>query len=297
MELTAKRGKEEPSLAFGGQAVIEGVMIRSKKHMVICVRQPDGKILTKTEEIKSLSERYRVLKIPFLRGIVALFETLYLGLKGLYFSANVSLEEEGEKIGSKEMAVTFVLAMALAIFLFSIIPFFLTTLFNFRGLIFNVVEGLIRIVIFLLYLVAVAFVREFRRVFQYHGAEHVAINAYEAGVELNVTNAKEYSRLHPRCGTSFLFIVLLISILLFSLMPSQDFATRLSYRVILIPVIASISYEILKISDRYKKSRIMKVLVTPGLGIQYLTTRKPDEDMIAVALKAVQEVNKLSQKH
>jgi len=297
MELTAKRGKEEPSLAFGGQAVIEGVMIRSKKHMVICVRQPDGKILTKTEEIKSLSERYRILKIPFLRGIVALFETLYLGVKGLYFSANVSLEEEGEKIEPKEMAVAFVLAMALAIFLFSITPFFLTTLFKFKGLVFNVVEGLIRIAIFLLYLVAMTFVQEFRRVFQYHGAEHVAINAHEAGIELNVANAKKYSRLHPRCGTSFLFIVLLISILLFSLMPTQDFATRLSYRIILIPVIASISYEILKISDRYKKSKIMKILTIPGLGIQHLTTRKPDEDMIAVALKAVQEVNKLSQNH
>jgi len=297
MELTAKKGKGEPSLAFGGQAVIEGVMIRSKKHMVICVKQPNGEILTKTEEIKSLSDRYRVLKIPFLRGIVALFETMYLGVKGLYFSANVSLEEEGEKIGPKEMAVTFVLAMALAIFLFSIVPFFLATRFNFKGLIFNAVEGLIRIAIFLLYLVVVAFVREFRRVFQYHGAEHMAVNTYEAGVELNVTNAKKYSRLHPRCGTSFIFIVLLISILLFSLMPSQDFATRLSYRILLVPVIASISYEILKISDRYKESNIMKILTMPGLGIQYLTTRKPDEDMIAVALKAVQEVDKLSQNH
>jgi len=297
MELTAKSGKEEPSLAFGGQAVIEGVMIRSKKHMVICVRQPNGEILTKTEEIKSPSEKYKVLKIPFLRGIIALFETMYLGVKGLYFSANVSLEEEGEKIEPKEMAVVFILAIALATFLFSIIPFFLTTLFNFKGLIFNTIEGLIRIAIFLLYLGAMALVREFRRVFQYHGAEHIAINAYEAGVELNVANAKKYSRLHPRCGTSFLFIVLLISILLFSLMPSRDFATRLSYRIILIPVIASISYEILKISDRYKKSRIMKILTIPGLGIQYFTTRKPDEDMIAVALKAVQEVNKLSQNH
>jgi len=195
------------------------------------------------------------------------------------------------------MAVTFVLAMALAIFLFIIVPFFFTTLFSFGGLVFNVAEGLIRIAIFLLYLGAMALVREFRRVFKYHGAEHTVINAYEAGVELNVTNAKKHSRLHPRCGTSFLFIVLLISILLFSLMPSQDLATRLSYRIILIPVLASISYELLKISDRYKKSKIMKILTTPGMGIQYLTTRKPDEDMIAVALKAVQEANKLSQKH
>ncbi len=300
MKLTA-RGREEPSLAFGGQAVIEGVMIRSKNHMVICVRQPNGEILTKTEEIKSLSETYRVLKTPFIRGIVALFETLYLGVKALYFSANVSLEEEEEKIEPKEMAVAFVLAMALAIFLFSIFPFFLANLFtNFfklKGLIFVVVEGIIRVAIFILYLSVVALVGEFRKVLQYHGAEHTAINAYEAGVELNVANVKKYSRLHPRCGTSFLFIVLVISILLFSLMPRQDLATRLSYRIILIPVIASISYEILKISDRYKKSIIMKILVTPGLGIQYLTTKNPDEEKIAVALKAVQEVNKLSQKH
>jgi len=296
MELTAE-GEKEPSLAFGGQAVIEGVMIRSRKHMVICVRQPTGEILTKTEEIRSISERWRVLKIPFLRGIVALFETLYLGIKSLYFSANVSLEEEGEKIDPKEMAVAFILAVALAIFLFSISPFFLATLFSLKGLMFYVVEGLIRIAIFLLYLVVMAFVEEFRRVFQYHGAEHVAINTYEAGVELNVANAEKYSRLHPRCGTSFLFIVFLISILLFSLMPSQDLATRLSYRIILIPVIASISYEALKISDRYKKSMVMKILTMPGLGIQCLTTRKPDEEMIKVALKAVQEVEKLSQKH
>ncbi|UCE15657.1 MAG: DUF1385 domain-containing protein [Candidatus Bathyarchaeota archaeon] len=272
-------------------------MIRSKKHTVICVRQPNGEILTKTEEIKSLSEKYRILKIPFLRGILALFETMYLGIKGLYFSANVSLEEEGEKIETKEMAIAFILAIALSIFLFSISPFFLATLLKFKGVVFNVVEGIIRISIFLLYLVVMTFIGEFRRVFQYHGAEHIAINTHEAGVELSVANAKDYSRLHPRCGTSFLFIVLLISILLFSLLPRQDFATRLSYRIILIPVISSISYEILKISDRYKNSTIMKILTIPGLGLQHLTTKKPDEDMIAVALKAVQEASKLSKKH
>jgi len=138
-------------------------------------------------------------------------------------------------------------------------------------------------------------IRDFRRVLQYHGAEHEAINAYEAGVKLNVKNAKEHSRLHPRCGTSFLLITLIISILVFSVVQSQDFATRLSYRIILIPVIVAISYEILKISDRYKNSIIMKALVMPGLGLQWLTTRKPDDGMIAVAIKAVQEVNKLLQ--
>jgi uncharacterized protein YqhQ len=293
MELPAER-RQEPSLAFGGQAVIEGVMIRSKKHVVICVRQPNGEISTKTEEINSISDRYKVLRLPLIRGLVALVESVYLGVKGLYFSANVSLEEEEEKIEPKEMAVTFVLAIALAIILFSIIPFFLTSLLTpFSGLIFVVIEGIIRIAIFLLYLIVVTLIPDFRRILQYHGAEHTAINAYEAGVELNVKNAKEYSKLHPRCGTSFLLIVLIISILLFSVLPNQDYVTRLSYRIVLIPVISAISYEVLKISDRYKNSLIMKALVTPGLGLQWLTTRKPDDDMIEVAIKAVQEVNKL----
>ena len=292
MELTAER-RQEPSLAFGGQAIIEGVMIRSKKHVVICVRQPNGGISTKTEEINSISERHKVLRLPLIRGIVALIETMYLGVKGLYFSANVSLEEEDEKIEPKEMAITFVLAIALAIILFSIIPFFLTSLLtSFRGVIFVAIEGIIRIAIFLLYLTIVSLIPDFRRILQYHGAEHTAINAYEAGVELNVTNVKEYSKLHPRCGTSFLLIVLIISILLFSVLPNQDYLTRLSYRIVLIPVISAISYEVLKISDRYKNSIIMKALVTPGLGLQWLTTRKPDDDMIEVAIKAVKEVNK-----
>ena len=286
------KGKEEPSLAFGGQAVMEGVMIRSKKHMVICVRQPNDEIVTKVEEIKSVSDRYKVLKLPFLRGIVALFETLYLGIKGLYFSVNASLEEE-EKLNPKEIVVAVAIALSLAIFLFSILPFFLTALLNLGGLAFNVAEGVVRLAILLLYLASTALVGEFRRVFQYHGAEHTAINAYESGVELNVSNAKKFSRFHPRCGTSFILIVALISILFFSIMPNLGFFMRLAYRVLLIPVIGAISYELLKLSDRYKKSKIVKVLVAPGLGLQYLTTRKPDEKMIEVALEAVKEVNRL----
>ena len=293
MKLTAKRG--EPSLAFGGQAVIEGVMIRSKKHMVICVREQNDEILTKVEEIKSVSERHKVLRLPFLRGIVALFETLYLGVKGLYFSANISLEREETQLSTKEIVLTVAMALALAIFLFSLLPFFLTASLNLEGVIFNVVEGVIRLTILLLYLASMSLVKEFRKLFQYHGAEHTAINAYESGVELDVVNAKKFSRFHPRCGTSFILIVALISILLFSVMPNLGFLMRLAYRILLIPVIGAISYEILKFSDRYKKSKIMKVLVAPGLGLQYLTTRKPDEKMIEVALEAVKKVNSLAE--
>jgi len=294
MKLDTK-GKEEPSLAFGGQAVIEGVMIRSKKHMVTCVRQPNGEILTNVEEIKSVSDRHKVLRLPFLRGIVALFETLYIGVKGLYFSANASLEEEEEKLNPKEIVLAVVVALALAIFLFSVLPFLLTIPLGLGGVVFNVAEGIIRLAILLLYLTSISLVGEFKRVFQYHGAEHTAINAYEAGVELNVSNAKEFSRFHPRCGTSFIFIVALISILFFSIMPDSGLFMRLAYRILLIPVIGAVSYEALKLSDRYKKSKIMKVLLAPGLGLQYLTTRKPDEKMIEVALEAVKKVNSLAE--
>jgi uncharacterized protein YqhQ len=260
--------------------------------MVVCVRQPNDEVLTKTEEIESLTEKYRPLKLPFLRGIVALFETLYLGIKSLYFSANATLEEE-EKLNPKEIAFAFIVALALSILLFSVTPYFLTTFLNLRGAVFNVVEGMVRLAILLLYLTSISLVGEFRRVFQYHGAEHTAINAYEAGVELEVAEVRKYSRFHPRCGTSFILIVTLISILLFSIMPNLGYFMRLAYRILLIPVIGAISYEVLKLSDRYKNSKIMKILVAPGLALQTLTTKEPDEKMIEVALQAVKEVDRL----
>jgi len=295
MRLTAKE-KKEPSLAFGGQAVMEGVMIRSKNHLVVCVRQPNNEILTKTEELHSLSEKYSFLKVPFLRGILALFETLYSGIKGIYFSANAAFgdEEEEEILSPKEIAVVIAFSIGLSILLFSVTPFFLTSLLNLGGgVLFNVAEGVVRLSFLLAYLAAVSLVGDFKRIFQYHGAEHTTINAYEAGVELNVENARRFSRFHARCGTSFLLIVTLISILFFSIMPSADYLTRLAYRIVLIPVISAVSYELLKLSDRYRDSRIMKVLVAPGMALQHFTTRQPDDEMIEVAIKAVKEVESL----
>jgi uncharacterized protein YqhQ len=170
----------------------------------------------------------------------------------------------------------------------------LTSLFNFGGgILFNIVEGIVRLSFLLVYLVLVSLFGDFKRIFQYHGAEHTAINAYEAGVELNVENARKYSRFHSRCGTSFLLIVTLISILFFSIMPSGDFLLRLSYRIVLIPAISAVSYEVLKLSDKYRNSAIMKVLVAPGLALQRLTTKPPSDDMLEVAIKAVKEVESL----
>lgn len=292
MRLFAKK-KGEPSLAFGGQALIEGVMIRSRSHVVICVRQSNNEILTHVEKINSISERYKILGLPFLRGIVALFETFYLGVKGIYFSANAVLGEE-EKFTYKEFAIVVAMSLLLASFFF-IAPFLLTNLFiNYLpGLLFYIVEAIVRLAVFFLYLILIAMWGEVKRVLQYHGAEHKTINAHEAGVALDVSNIKKFSRLHPRCGTSFLFIVLIVSILLFSVMPNLEFSVRLAYRVLLIPVIAAVSYELLRLSGRYKDSLVTRILIMPGLAFQRLTTREPDDNMIEVAMKAVQEVSKL----
>jgi len=274
---------------------MEGVMIRSRDHLVVCVRQPNNEIVTKTEELHSLSEKYSFLKLPFLRGILALFETLYSGIKGIYFSANAAFgDDEEESLNPKEIAVVVAVAICFSILLFSVTPFFLTSLLNLGGgVLFNIAEGVVRISFLLVYLAVVSLFGDFKRIFQYHGAEHTAINAYEAGVELNVENVRKYSRFHARCGTSFILIVTLISILFFSILPSADYLVRLSYRVVLIPVISSVSYELLKLSDRYRDSRIMRVLVAPGLALQHLTTRQPEDEMIEVAIKAVKDVESL----
>jgi uncharacterized protein YqhQ len=292
MKFFAQRG-EESSLAFGGQALIEGVMMRSRTHVVMCVRQPNNEILAHAEKVNSVSERHKALRLPFLRGIIALVETFYLGVKGIYFSANAVIEEEEEKFTYKEFAIAVALALLLSSFFF-VAPFLLTNSLGLTGLLFYVVEAIVRLAIFLIYLTLIAMWGEFKRILQYHGAEHKTINAHEAGVELNVANVKKFSRLHPRCGTSFIFIIMIISILLFSIMPNLGFIVNLAYRVLLIPVIAAISYELLKLSDKYKGSIIMRILTMPGLAFQHLTTREPNDDMIEVAIKAVEEVKKLS---
>jgi uncharacterized protein YqhQ len=291
--------KKEPSLAFGGQALIEGVMIRSRSHLVMCVRKPNQEILTNVEAVQSLTQKHKALAVPFIRGIVALPETLYLGFKGLFFSANAAIEEEGkeaeeqEKLGYGELAVAIGLAIGIAA-LFFVVPFLLATWLNLKGVVFNVVEAVIRLALFLAYLAAIASWGEFARVLQYHGAEHKAINAFEAGVPMDVENVKRYSRLHPRCGTSFIFIIVIISIILYSFILSNDFFIKLAYRVLLIPVIAGISYELLRLSGKYKDSPITKIFTFPGVTFQRLTTKEPSDDMLEVSIKAVCEATRLA---
>ena len=293
------QNKKEPSLAFGGQALIEGVMMRSQKHMVLCVRKPNTDILTQVEKLNPLSDKYKVLGVPFLRGIVALFESFYLGVKGLLFSANVAVEDEkddaGEslKLGYLELAILALGTLGIVAFFF-LVPFLLATWLNLSGIFFNVAEAAIRLTLFTIYLTLISTWGQFRRVLQYHGAEHKAINAHEAGASLTVENAKRFSRLHPRCGTSFLFIILVVSIVLFSIMPNLNFVAKLAYRLLLIPVIAGISYELLRFTGKHRSSLILKILIAPGLGFQFLTTKEPSDDMLEVSIKAVQEVTKLT---
>lgn len=291
--------KKEPSLAFGGQALIEGVMIRSRRHIVSCVRAPNKEIVTDIQQVTPYSDKHKILGWPFLRGIVNMVESLFIGFKSLMFSANNSIEIEGadgkaEKIefGAAEIALL-VAGVAGVMAVFFLVPFFLSTWLGLTGFVFNVVETVIRLAMFIGYLSAISLWGQYKRILMYHGAEHKAIHAHEAGVPMDVEHAKNFSRLHPRCGTSFLFIVLIISIVLFSIMPDLGFAIKLAYRLLLIPVIAGISYELLRLSGKYKDSPITKVLVAPGLAFQYLTTKEPTDDMLEVSIKAVTEVNKL----
>ncbi|UCH38071.1 MAG: DUF1385 domain-containing protein [Candidatus Bathyarchaeota archaeon] len=280
---------DDTSLAFGGQAVIEGVMIRSQKQTVICVREHDRTISTVIQDIQPFTERYPILKFPLIRGVPAMVETLYRGIKGLILSANIALEEEGETFTLKEIAITLMMSLAIVSF-FIVIPTLLAGFLAIPNVVSNIIEVITRFSLFLLYLLLVSQWSEVTRVFQYHGAEHKVINAYEAGEPLNLATAKKHSRLHPRCGTSFLFIVMLVSILLFSLLPSSSIVMRLVYRFILIPVIASLSYELLKLSGKYRNSKIIRGLIQPGLQLQRLTTKEPDDDMILVALQAVNQI-------
>jgi uncharacterized protein YqhQ len=312
-KLAKPKGKE-PSLAFGGQALIEGVMMRSRKYMVMCVRNPKKEIITKVENLNPLGDRYKALGVPFIRGIVMLFESFFMGMKSLFFSANTALEDpeapavkepqaDGKKektgFGTAEIAIVGVAALGV-VAVFFLVPFLLANWLGLTGWVFNVVEAVVRLTMFIGYLAAISSWGEFRRVLQYHGAEHKAINAYEAGVPMDVEHVRKHSRLHPRCGTSFLFIVLIISIVLYTIMPDFGFqslsltAWKIGYRIALIPVIAGISYELLRLSGKYRNSPVSKVLTAPGMGFQLLTTKEPTDDMLEVSIKAVQEVTRLS---
>lgn len=285
---------------IGGQAVIEGVMMRAPRAMAIAVRRPDGEITVKKEEVIPLSERFPVVKLPIVRGAVAMFHSLVVGIKALNFSANEAVAEEDETNGEKKelsawaMGGTMAFALGFGILLFFIMPLYLTKLLvpliGSSNIIFNLVDGVIRVIVFLLYILSISRMEDIQRVFQYHGAEHKSIFAFEAGVELTIDNVRTYSRLHPRCGTSFLLIVMVVSIVIFSMIPKLwPFYLKAGSRVVLLPLIAGISYEFLKWSARNDNTALVKMIIAPGLALQKLTTREPDDSQMEVAIRSMEE--------
>ena len=278
-------------LNVGGQAVIEGVMMRSPNYWAVAVRKPDGGIEVKKDKLQLLSEKHKLGKMPVIRGVLMLVSALVLGIKALNFSANVAYDEE-EEMSDWAIYGTITLAFAIAIGVFFLLPLFLTKLCNFQSyFMFNVVDGIIRIIFFLGYVYIISKFKDIKRIFEYHGAEHKVIYSYEEDKSLSVENAKKYSTLHPRCGTSFLIIVLLISILIFSAVPkTSPFYIKALSRIVFIPLIAGLSYEVLKLSAKFKDNFLVNLFIKPGLWLQKITTSEPDEKQIEVALAALESV-------
>jgi uncharacterized protein YqhQ len=293
--------KRKEGIRVGGQAVIEGVMMRSPNSMAVAVRKPDGEITVKREKLTFFSEKMFFFKLPLVRGVIALFSALILGIQALNFSANQALSEEEEAASPWMMSFTFAVALCFGVFLFFLIPLFLTRWLRFvipmlseNGLLFNLTDGILRLMIFLAYLWAISFFKEIERIFQYHGAEHKSIFAFESGGELITERVKGFSYLHPRCGTSFLLIVMVMSILVFALIPHHfSFGYKAASRVVLIPFIAGLSYEVIRFADRKRESRGIQYFIKPGLWLQRLTAREPSEAQIEVAIRALQEVLEL----
>lgn len=279
----------------GGQAVIEGVMMRAPESFVIAVRRQDNKIVVKKNKVRIDNNKF--FKKPFLRGLIGLYNALVLGVKALNFSAYHSMGEGSEEVNKKDIVIALILGLGLGVLLFIFLPLLLTDLLKYifpvigkSFLVFNAVDGVIRVIFFIAYIYIISFMKDIKRVFEYHGAEHKAIFTYENGLSLTVENAKKMSRLHPRCGTSFLLIVMIVSIFVFSLIPKDShFLIKLSSRIVFLPIIAGISYEILKLSSKFKDNIFVNFLIMPGLWLQKITTREPDDSQLEVALVSLKE--------
>ena len=295
-------------LNIGGQAVIEGVMIRSPNYNVVSVRK-NKKIITKSEKIKQRKGRF--YKLPVVRGFYNLIDMLVIGMRSLMWSADQQLEKD-EKISKKEMTLSFIFAMLFGVGIFIILPYIATNFIGYyeetKPLLFNLIDGIIRIVFFLLYIIIISRMKDIKILFRYHGAEHMSIHCYEKGKKLDVNNIKKFSTLHPRCGTAFIMIVLVVAILTFSiitpiiltifpqLLEINTFLRRVILfliRISLLPLIAGLSYEFLKFSAKFEKNTIMKIFIYPGLLMQKVTTKKPNKNQIEVAMTAVKRALQL----
>jgi uncharacterized protein YqhQ len=300
----------EGELLVGGQALIEGVMMRSPGAYGVAVRRPDGSIVFQRGKVASLAKRYPFLKLPILRGVAVLFQSLALGIRALNFSAEQAMAEEKPAEGQEAkpevkkddksnwaIAGSMAVGLALGAGVFLLLPLWLTQLserYVFGGhlgnLAFNLVDGLLRALFFLGYIFLISRMKDIHRVFQYHGAEHKVVFAWEKQVPLTVENARAQSRLHPRCGTSFLLFVLLVSILVFAFIPkTAPFLVKFGGRLLLVPAIAGLSYEVLRFTAKHRAAPLFALLVAPGLALQRITTQEPTDDMLEVAIAALEE--------
>lgn len=282
---------EEKKITIGGQAVIEGVMMRGPELTATAVRTPDGKIEISSRPVNSISDRYPILKKPLLRGCVSLIESLVIGIRSLGYSAQMAGEEE-EQLSDRELAGTIAFAFVLAAVLFIAIPTGAAKLFHSiteDPVFLNLMEGLLRLFIFIAYIVGISRMKDIQRVFQYHGAEHKTIACFEAGEALTVENAMKHTRFHKRCGTSFLLIVMLVSIFVFAFLGWPSLIERIVSRIVLLPVVAGISYEIIRFSAN-SDNCLLGWAVKPGLWLQRLTTREPEPDMLEVAIESAKAV-------
>lgn len=306
-------------VSIGGQAVLEGVMMKNNDKYAVAIRKPDNEIEVKISEFKPAGSRFALFKVPIIRGVVNFIESLVIGVKTLTYSADFLEEEEEPKTDRKIedtdekktdedktnrngtdknnsdnlwMFGTVALSIVLAVGLFMLLPAFLASLLDKvikNHLVLGLIEGVIRLIIFMIYVVLISRMKEIKRTYMYHGAEHKCINCLEHGDALTVENVMKHTRFHKRCGTSFLFIVMIVSILVFMCIDTDTMALRLLYRVLLVPVIAGISYEFIKYAGR-SESLIANLLSKPGLWVQRLTTKEPEADMVEVAIKSVEGV-------
>lgn len=292
---------------IGGQAVIEGIMMKNKNRYSIAVRKPDNEIEVIVKKCNNLSRKIKILRLPIIRGVYNFIDSLVMGMSTLTYSASFYEDPQEQaptpadklarglfkdKLDSIVMALTIIVAIVFALGLFMALPFYLSRMLSrviVSKTLLNLFEGLIRLAIFLIYVVAISMMNDIKRVYMYHGAEHKCINCIENGMELNVKNVRNSSRLHKRCGTSFMLFVMLVSIILFMFIKSDNAATQMGMRLLLVPVVAGISYEILKLAGR-SNNIFMRIISTPGLLLQKLTTKEPDDDMIEVAIAAIEAV-------
>jgi uncharacterized protein YqhQ len=300
-------------ILVGGQAVMEGVMMRSPQGYSVAVRRQDGSIRVIKETLKTPAEKHKIFKLPVFRGMGVLGQALVLGIKALRFSAEEAVQDidaatnpekpeapkieekaaKPEKLSSWLIAGNLVLALGINIALFFVLPLFLTNFLQSRlgfesSLLFSGIDGVLRVATFVLFLLMISWMKDMRRVFEYHGAEHKTVYNFEARENLSIENAQKYSTLHPRCGTSFLFVLMIVSILVFSLAHFDSLGTKLLARVVFLPLIVGISYEILRFSAKHRGS-LLRIVTYPGLLLQKITTKEPDEKQLATAIKALEE--------